>query len=149
MSQVRFLYEQAHMDFDRDLASYLEDGYVLSTPRHFIMGRQVGEGWYIQVAVGDAALSSFISFMPHPLPWIGWYRRKDPSIRWYDTDNLIRKLTNYATRQSKSAKASSPPIIRPGCQGSTQLGRWDPEDSSWVRPNYPGCQCGPWAVKLE
>lgn len=76
--------------FYEDLALHFEHGYVISTPKAFVMGRpvdryaseqcildpsysfQTQNAWLVWLAAGD--LRHVLGLMPFPLPWIGYER---------------------------------------------------------------------------
>lgn len=77
-------------DFAAELRAHLVHGYVISTPRIFLMGRPCPrfadvsdlsrswpisecDAWFVWVAVGD--IRELVEAMPFFLPWIGFYRQ--------------------------------------------------------------------------
>jgi len=94
-----------------DVLYYLRAGYVFSTPRLFLMGEHVGDGWFIHVAVGVGALKDFCDLMPFYLPWIGWAREADGkhAVMWHKTDKLVRRL-GYDAQEFKNRKLSKVPL---------------------------------------
>lgn len=94
--------EPCQRSFYEDLALHLENGYVLSTPKAFVMGRRVdrqapaehlldparvwesGDCWWVWLASGD--LRDVLGLMPFPLPWIGFERNNRP--RFYRLDRF-------------------------------------------------------------
>lgn len=108
--QLEALYRASGYDagaLQADLALHLRVGCVFATPGSFIMGREISGGWYIHAAVGVGAIESFIRYMPHYLPYIGWERRGTGKVKWYRTDRLIRKLTRKETNEiAENASAS-------------------------------------------
>ena len=89
---------EAEGDSFRDvLELHLLDGVVISTPTHFLMGRDVGGAWFVWVGVGDAA--TLLAMMPYELPLIGWHRigRGWDYDHWTKTANLKRRLTRVTS----------------------------------------------------
>ncbi len=96
--EVKSLYSQVGIDFVEDLRHYAEYGYIFSGQTYFLMGKQVGEGWYIQVAVGRNCLQKFLELMPFELPYVGWRRMKHGcEVRWHPTTSIRRRIS-YARR---------------------------------------------------
>ena len=102
------LYEKAGLNLISDIEYFDRDGYVFRGEDYFIMGIQVGEGWYVQAAVGR--IEKFLDLMPYYLPYIGWRRegKHNDECVWYRTDVILRKL-NYARRNTSAAQAASSP----------------------------------------
>ena len=108
-SQLEQLYEIVQMDLQKDLREYANHGYIFSGPGYFIMGRQIGNGWYVQAAVGERpeVLRKFAELMPYWLPHIGCRRqgKHNCEVVWYPTDKIIRKIT-YARRTTSTTETT-------------------------------------------
>jgi hypothetical protein len=90
------LYEQRpDLSLQDDLQEYLRDGYIFATPTSIVIGRRVGDGWFVHVATGVGCLKDFCGKMPYWLPYIGWCRAHRPTrqnVRWYRTEKVMRKV---------------------------------------------------------
>ncbi len=77
-----------------DISHYGEHGYVFFGPDHVLMGKRVGDGWFIHCAVGKGAMRKFWDLMPYYLPNIGWARlsRGRNEVVWHSTDEIARRL---------------------------------------------------------
>jgi hypothetical protein len=132
LHRARELYVEAGINFDDDLRDFLADGYVHFTPRYFLMGRQIGNGWFIQCAIGENCLQEFFRLMPYPLPLIGFRRHSSMApVKWHDAEKLQRKI-NYA-RNTITPKAPCSSNVRSGGQGPIDEQRRDEEESSGIR----------------
>ena len=96
-------------DFERDLATYLQAGYVVSSPNSIIFGKPVRkdggdpvtqwwddesqcDAWFVKFACGDGMYSKFIEAMPFKLPYIGWVReRKNKPVRYWRCEQILRR----------------------------------------------------------
>ena len=96
-------------DFERDLAAYLKDGYVISSPNGIVFGKPVRrdggspdqqwydnerecDAWFVKFACGDCGIKRFVDSMPFQLPFTGWMRvLKNKPIQWWDTKKLFRR----------------------------------------------------------
>lgn len=94
-------------NFQKDLALYIRTGYVFSGPDYFLLGRRVGDGWFIHCAVGEGAMRKFWDLMPYHLPRIGWARplRGRHEVVWHSTDEIARRL---GIKQKESLCISKP-----------------------------------------
>ena len=100
--------EECASTFQRDLEAHLLNGYVISTPQAFAMGRAVNskadealildpwhsfksedcDAWLIWLAAGD--LPSLLHCFPHPLPLIGYQMRN--ILRFRGFQSALAKL---------------------------------------------------------
>ena len=96
--------------FKQDLALHLLNGYVISTPDLFLMGRPVKhdapreqildpafifnepDAWlvWLGAARDRGGIRGFFKHEPYPLPFIGWER--DNVLRFHKRDLLIRHV---------------------------------------------------------
>lgn len=90
--------------FREDLEAHLLNGYVLSTPATFVMGRLVqrdappelivdpwhrfetGDCWLVYLAAGDI-LREARRWMPWPVPWLAWERSN--RLRFWRTERVL------------------------------------------------------------
>ena len=72
-------YASKGVDLGAALDVNLQFGFVFSTPDFFIMGRPMGDTWFIEAMAGD--MSRAWDILPYPLPYIAWQR----------FDNVLRK----------------------------------------------------------
>lgn len=102
------MYDKLGTDMFRDIAMYMEHGYVLKTPTSFLLGKAVNiddgnpvnqwdvknpNAWFVQTAVGENHIKDFINFIPYPLPYVGWKRDiKNQGVKWFKYDSIIRRL---------------------------------------------------------
>jgi len=109
LTKTKLLYDELGTDLFRDIAMYIEHGYVLKTPTSFLLGKAVRtdggnptnqwnvknpNAWFVQTAVGETHMNDFINFIPHPLDFVGWKRNiKNKGINWFKYDSIIRRLT--------------------------------------------------------
>jgi hypothetical protein len=96
--------------FREDLEAHLLNGYVISTPETFAMGRPCPKGaevfgpwrqWpaescdsiFVWCAVGE--LSALAALVPAEFVWLGWVRlgREWPEIHWMETADFRKRLT--------------------------------------------------------
>ena len=103
---VKRLYHEAGRNITDDLDFYQARGHVFIGDDYFLMGVRVGDGWYVQCAVGD--ITKFAELMPYHLPYIGWRRQKKHNceVVWYPTEKILRKV-NYARRNTSTTQATS------------------------------------------
>jgi hypothetical protein len=146
MQRVRSLYEQAGLDFDADLLKYLNEGYVHYTPTYFIMGKQVGDGWFVQCCVSQEG-PDFTKLIPYPLPYIGFYRHSDGKVRWYKTEKIITKLTYAKSRITSSPTGAAKHESGGGGHSNTEPGK--SQEACGLRPDDPGKQCRASKEQLE
>jgi len=91
-------YGRTSLDFSKQLWDHLQNGFVFSTPWHFLMARAVmlddgRQAWLVSVGVGP--LEELLAFVPFRLDWIAFQRRNQPRLRVYNFDRFIslcRKL---------------------------------------------------------
>jgi len=80
-------------DFAKELWDHLMNGFVVSSPRHFMMYRAVAlddgrNAWLVNSGVGP--VKDLIRFFPFPLEHIAWYRCKaDRRLRVYKYKRFI------------------------------------------------------------
>jgi hypothetical protein len=89
--------------FERDLAQYLDHGYVSSGPRGLVLFRAAhtdrpdlwveergANAWFVHLAIGVGGLSWIFRQMPYTLPFLIWCRgcRGDFRPRIYSTRNF-------------------------------------------------------------
>ena len=94
-NRISKLYENhtGNHTFLGDLLGHIDHGYVRGGPDHLVMFYDCdGYGWHVWLAVGN--LDKFLQHMPYYLPKLGWGRQPDGggTVRWYDTDRLIKHL---------------------------------------------------------
>lgn len=105
--------------FEEDLLLHMKHGYVISTPRVFLMARpvwsvaddyqivdasyllpgsheSVGDCWHIHVLAGDMAEA--LSFMPFELPFVSFQRKN--VLRFWPLAS-IKRLTRHETLSSR------------------------------------------------
>ena len=101
------LYEKIGTDLFKDIAVYMDRGYVFKTPHSLIFGKPVRrdqgnpdaqwdvkdpDAWYVRTAVGEGAIKEFIERMPYPLPWIGWMRSvKNKPVKYFSCEQVRRR----------------------------------------------------------
>jgi hypothetical protein len=102
------LYEKIGTDLFKDIAVYMDRGYVFKTPHSLLLGKAVRrdqgnpdaqwdvkdpDAWYVRTAVGDGAVKEFINSIPYALPWVGWMRHvKDKPVMWFPIDQVRRRM---------------------------------------------------------
>ena len=102
------LYEKIGTDLFKDIAVYMDRGYVFKTPHSLLLGKAVRRdqgnpdaqwdvenptAWYVRTAVGDGAVKEFINSIPYTLPWVGWMRHvKDKPVMWFPIDQVMRRM---------------------------------------------------------
>lgn len=109
--QARKLYERTPINLEDDVLEYARNGYVFIGPAYLLIGRRVGDGWYIQCAIGVGAMQKFIELMPYYLPHVGWRRegKYNQECVWYRTETIERKVKAYARRNASSSETSGTP----------------------------------------
>lgn len=99
--------------FEQDLTAYLTDGFVVSLPHCFAMGKVVdlapsdtnGEPqpcWFVRIAVGN--LQDLMKLLPFELPRIAFCRRNDGKMRVFSLQRL-RRLAKVKGEQRWAAAA--------------------------------------------
>lgn len=94
--------------FHEDLTLHFKRGWVISSPRFFVMGRPVcywawsadqildpfhnppdePDCWHVWLAAGD--LKEALKFLPFPLPYISFERKN--VLKMYSFDRFVSKL---------------------------------------------------------
>ena len=108
LKKAHLMYNKLGTDMFRDIAMYMEHGYVLKTPTSFLLGKAVNiddgnpvnqwnvknpNAWFVQTAVGENHIKDFINFIPYPLPYVGWKRDiKNRGVKYFKYDSIIRRL---------------------------------------------------------
>ncbi len=107
LKEVEKLYSDLGQDMCGDIAKYLENEYVIKTPRSLIMGKAVDteagdpngqwrvtapNAWFVRTAVGEDHISHFINCIPYPLPFVGWMRElKNKPVKWFKLEQILRR----------------------------------------------------------
>jgi len=96
-------------NFERDLGTYLRDGYVFASPKCVILGKPVCrdggdpdsqwwedesqcDAWFVKFAAGEGMFSEFKRAMPFKLPFIGWMRAlKQKPVMYWPTKQILRR----------------------------------------------------------
>ena len=102
------LYEKIGTDLFKDIAVYMDMGYVFKTPHSLLLGKAVRrdqgnpdaqwdvkdpDAWYVRTAVGDGAVKEFIDRIPYPLPYVGWMRHvKNKPVKYFSYDQVRRRM---------------------------------------------------------
>lgn len=102
------LYEKIGTDLFKDIAVYMDRGYVFKTPHSLLLGKAVRrdqgnpdaqwdvkdpDAWYVRTAVGDGAVKEFIDRIPYPLPHVGWMRHvKNKPVKYFSYDQVRRRM---------------------------------------------------------
>ena len=93
-------------DFGDVLAAHLLGGYVVSTPKHFIMfhdmhwdGREARadmepNGYFVTMAASGAenAVAALMRLCPAKRDYVAWVRRGRSDMKVYNWDKLTRKV---------------------------------------------------------
>lgn len=105
LEEARAIHERDGLDFGTVLEHYLRHGWVLSTPKVFVMAIAtqraridaqwpsyvtVDDCWYVGCRVGDIA--SAWAFEPYPLPWYAFQKRGSRLHIW--PRHRLRDLTS-------------------------------------------------------
>ncbi len=101
--------------FRVDLEFHFRHGYVISTPRIFMMFRQVerwsdpelivnpeaefvgGDCWHVHVAAGD--MTEMLEHFPFPKPWISFERKND--LRFHHYQKITERVANLSHGASR------------------------------------------------
>jgi hypothetical protein len=111
---VAYYAKYSPIPFRDDLLDYLGNGFVVSRPNLFAMGKVIdlapqpdgdvdreknhrnpdpGEPtWFIRMAVGD--LGELLTTLPFYLPKITFCRKRDGKLRVYSVDRLAKAIMN-------------------------------------------------------
>ena len=94
------------LDFGQDLLHYLREGFVVSRPTLFAMGKPIEHegrrGWFIQIAVGE--IGELITVFPCRLDFVAWCRNNDDNMRVVEWNAYIKKVAGmYGYKEQKSA----------------------------------------------
>ncbi len=71
------------------LADHLLNGYVISTPEFFLMGKRKDDAWFVTYLAGD--LRAAVAAIPYPLPWV-IFQRDNGRLRRYSAESLTRRI---------------------------------------------------------
>lgn len=121
IEQLAALYDsqETERSLESDIELFLYNGYVISTPRYIVMGKEIVRGladdlvrdpaytcrhescnaWYVYAYAGSHL--DFLSFMPYELPFVAWHRRHARVARYYPINKvrtLCARLTPFLTR---------------------------------------------------
>ena len=96
-------------NFERDLGTYLRDGYVFGSPRYILLGKPVRrdggdpdsqwwddekqcDAWFVKFAAGEGMFGEFKRSIPFELPFIGWMRAlKQKPVMYWPTKQILRR----------------------------------------------------------
>lgn len=109
IDHIAKLYREIDMprDMQEDIDAHLANGYVISTPEFFVMGRAIArdasavaidnpwfpfkrehqDTWLVYAFAGSSR--NFLSFVPYPLRWLAWQRRGKP-LRFHEFSHFTR-----------------------------------------------------------
>ena len=125
--QLEQLYEvYAPGTLHDDIAFYMRNGFVHSSPEYFVMGQTFGRQCYVHAAVGVGALEKLLQHLPTEINQIGWERRSR-GLRWYDRTKLnsaIRKLYGKTQKQISSTSRSCNGILQENAEGTKTTSPW-------------------------
>jgi len=110
--ELQSLHEGYHLTLNEHCAlAIARGGRVVFGSDFFIAGYPVADrGWFVTIAVGHNAFRSFIAVMPYYLPYIGWCRgKRNNEVRWYRTEQLLRKLMGGAPSLPPPPGPPAPP----------------------------------------
>lgn len=110
--QAALVYEKepCARTFRQDLELHLLNGYVVSTPEYFIMGRPIHKDspqecivdpsfpfnkadwdcWHVYLMAGD--FSKVFDFYPFPLEWVSWERKN--VLRFFKTETVAKRINS-------------------------------------------------------
>ena len=110
--------ENSDIPFEAVLAEYMDNGYVVSGPDCFILGKPVlwkeeqmysgdvaANCWFVQLAAGRKALMRFLEVAPFELEYVAWQRRGSERYRVYKWDDYKRKAKHHGIDKSSSTAA--------------------------------------------
>lgn len=96
--QVIALYDQfpTGATIGEDLADYLSTGYVISTPKIFVMGKPVcyasagdPDCWFIYAYAGR--VKTVLDFIPYPLRYVS-FQRRGKGVKTYEFNAIVRRI---------------------------------------------------------
>ena len=108
---------EKRVKFEDQLMEYLCNGFVVSRPTCFWMGKIIdltpdakegdewkeGElGWFVRMAVGD--MRELLETLPAVLPRIAFTRREDPRVRSYPLERFVELVYNETFNKGMRAK---------------------------------------------
>lgn len=107
--EAQLLYDRTSHTLESDIVAYAKHGCVFASDAYLILARRIGEGWYIQAAIGAGALPKFAELMPYYLPYIGWRRERkhNQECVWHRTEQVLRTIKSYARRNTSPSQATS------------------------------------------
>ena len=84
-------------DFAADLAEHLQNAFVVSTPRHFMMFRAVAlddgrPAWLINSAVSRGDLRELLALLPFKLDAFAFHRHGQGKLRIYNSKRMERLI---------------------------------------------------------
>lgn len=81
--------------FAETVADHFLNGYVISTPDCFLMGKQESEdAWFVTYFAGD--LRAAVAAIPYPLPFV-IFQRDNGTLRRYKLESLTRRINGIKT----------------------------------------------------
>jgi hypothetical protein len=99
--------EQASIWFGEHFAECVADhflnGYVISKPEFFLMGKVDGDAWFVSYLAGD--LRAAVASIPFPLPWV-IFQRDNGELRRYSLESLTRRVHGKQTKRPIQAAAA-------------------------------------------
>ena len=78
------LHKGSIVSYEEQLAFYMSNGYIFSTPSSLVWAEAVEDVWMIYLMVGKGSIPSFINAIPYWLPRFGYTRfllRNEHSLR--------------------------------------------------------------------
>lgn len=73
-TEVHEAYDKAGLSLDKDYAYYQLYGYIFQGPNFFIMGEELDDAWFVQIAIGKGCVPLFLRLMPFEKPYISFSR---------------------------------------------------------------------------
>jgi len=121
IDEIAALYRKWEMPrtMEEDIKAHLCNGYVISTPDFFVMGRAIAryaapqaienpwftfrrehhDAWLVYAFAGSSR--NFLSFVPYPLRWLAWQRRGKP-LRFHELSTFTRHASNQSLCESSA-----------------------------------------------
>ena len=139
-NELKKLYDACpQRDMGTDLLYYAEHGYVFSSPFYLLIGKRIGDGWHIHVAIGAGCFEKFCQLMPYWLPYVGWAREQKQGrseVVWHRTEDVFRKVGyTYGRSCSETTAATCGPKSVDGIDECKNAGRGSEETEGFLLDN--------------
>lgn len=92
------------------VADHFLNGYVISKPEFFLMGKREDDAWFVTYLAGD--LRAAVAAIPYPLPWV-IFQRDNGELRRYSLESLTLRVNGKQTKRPLQATATGGSVATP------------------------------------